>query len=405
MSQSPQPRRRLALWSLGLVAPVALAGLLAGHPGAEAPTTDPAVAQDAPLGVRVLQVEPAPGFSRRRIYTGQVEPFRQSDLGFERAGFLGEVLAREGDRVESEQILARLDRALLEAGRAELVATLRGAEADLALAEATRERYQATVGQGAVTRQALDEAREGARSAAAGLDLARARIASVDLDIAKSELRAPFPGVITRRAADEGRVLAAGEPVLRLQESRAPEIRVAVAGPLADTLTPGAEHPLTWRGQSFAARLRAVLPLRAAGTRTLDALFEPVDPGAAPHGALRPGEQLELELGQWVDEPGVWLPLEALTEGARGLWSAYVVEPDDQTEALRSDGGLASTRGRLAARPLEILYQERDRVFVRGPLAPGERLVAAGLHRVVPGQLVRVLDTEDIQVAASDRRP
>ena len=405
MSQSPQPRRRLALWSLGLVAPVALAGLLAGHPGAEAPTADSAVAQDAPVGVRVLQVEPAPGFSRRRIYTGRVEPFRQSDLGFERAGLLAGVLVREGDKVESGQVLARLDKALLDTRRAELVAALRGAEADLALAEATRERYQATVGQGAVTRQALDEAREGARSAAAGLDLARARIASVDLDIAKSELRAPFPGVITRRAADEGRVLGAGEPVLRLQETRAPEIRVAVAGPLADTLTPGAEHPLTWRGQPFPARLRAVLPLRAAGTRTLDALFEPADSGTAPHGALRPGEQLELELGQWVDEPGVWLPLAALTEGARGLWSAYVVEPDEQTEDLRGDGGVVSATGYLATRPLEILYQEGDRVFVRGPLAAGERLVAAGLHRVVPGQLVRVLGAGDTQVAANDRRP
>jgi hypothetical protein len=130
-----------------------------------------------------------------------------------------------------------------------------------------------------------------------------------------------------------------------------------------------------------------------------------VDPGTAPHGALRPGEQLELELDQWVGEPGVWLPLEALAEGARGLWSAYVVEPAKDADDPQGTGSLASTRGRLVARPLEILYQTGDRVFVRGPLAPGERLVAAGLHRVVPGQLVRVLDTEDIQVAASDRRP
>lgn len=405
MSQSPHARRRPVLWSLALAAPAALAGLLASHPGADAPDADRAVAQDTGLGVRVLRVEEAPGFSRRRVYTGRVEPFRQSDLGFERAGLLAEVLVREGDRVEAGQVLARLDPALIEAGRAELVAALRGAEADLALAEATRERYQATVGQGAVTRQALDEAREGARSAAAALDLARARIASVDLDLEKSELRAPFPGVITGRGADEGRVLAAGEPVIRLQEARAPEIRVAVAGPLADTLTPGVEHQLTWRGQSFPARLRAVLPLRAGVTRTLDALFEPLDPGTAPQGALRPGEQLELELDQWVDESGIWLPLEALTEGARGLWSAYAVEPVETVADPRDDGARPSVGGYLGVRPLEILYQKGDRVFVRGTLAAGELLVATGLHRVVPGQLVRVLGAEDIQVAANDTGP
>jgi hypothetical protein len=60
--------------------------------------------------------------------------------------------------------------------------------------------------------------------------------------------------------------------------------------------------------------------------------------------------------------------------------------------------------GRLAVRPLEVLYQDGDRVFVRGPLAAGETLVATGLHRVVPGQLVRVLGAGESQVAERSGR-
>jgi RND family efflux transporter MFP subunit len=403
-----RPRRALILAGLGLATAIPAAALLATsrNPGEPAQA---ALTPEAPatLGVRTLQVEPAAGYSRRRVYTGRVEPFRHADLGFERAGLLRQVLVREGDPVRAGDVLARLDSALLEARRAELAAALRTAEADRALAQATLERYQGSVDQGAVTRQALDEAREGARSAAAGLALARSRIASVDLDIAKSALRAPFDGTVTRRRADEGRVLGAGEPVLRVQEAAVPEIRIGVASPLADTLHPGAEYRLAWRGRDLPARLRAVLPLRNGAARTVDALFVPHDPEALSTTALRAGELVEVELSQWVEEPGAWLPLTALTEGGRGLWSAYAVEPAARgtgaAEGRETGEGLAG--GRLAVRPLEVLYQDGDRVFVRGALAAGETLVATGLHRVVPGQLVRVLGAGEAQVAERARRP
>jgi hypothetical protein len=103
---------------------------------------------------------------------------------------------------------------------------------------------------------------------------------------------------------------------------------------------------------------------------------------------------VQLELAQWVEEPGVWLPLGALTEGSRGLWSAYALEPSSGSDLETAD------LARLVPRPLEVLYQEGDRVFVRGPLAAGERLVAAGLHRVVPGQLVRALDAPEVERAS-----
>jgi RND family efflux transporter MFP subunit len=400
--RQPHPTLISACVGLALAAPAILLATGFGASGPVATTPVPSAA--AGLGVHTLTVEPAPGFDRRRIYTGRVESFRHAALGFERAGLLQEVLVREGDPVRAGQVLARLDSALLKAKRAELQATLRTAEADLSLAQATLTRYQGSVDQGAVTRQALDEAREGARSAAAGLELARARIASADLDITKSVLTAPFDGVVTRRDADEGRVLGAGEPVLRVQEEATPEIRVGVAGRLADTLHPGTDYRLTWRGGTFDARLRAVLPVREGAARTVDALFVPTDPEAIPGSVLRPGELVELQLSQRIEEPGFWLPLNALTEGSRGLWSAYAVEPP-RVEAAAAEAreiGEDAGGGRLAVRPLEVLYQDRDRVFVRGPLAAGETLVAAGLHRVVPGQLVRILGAREVQLA--DRR-
>ncbi|MEA3277720.1 MAG: efflux RND transporter periplasmic adaptor subunit [Pseudomonadota bacterium] len=382
-----KPWLPLALFALGTAITLPTAGLVAARL-ASGPA-DNSIKSPA-LAVSVIRMDRTDGYPLRRVFTGQVEANRASSLGFERAGLLRGVLVKEGDAVNAGQVLARLDQALLGARRNEFEAALNDAEASLSLARSTLRRYRESVDEGAVTRQALDEASKGASAAEAGVDLAGARIASVDVEIAKSELRAPFDGVVTRRLADEGRVLPAGNPLLELQERAVPEIRVGVAGVLADTLKPAATYSLNWRGRSFPARLRAVLPIRALGTRTVDLLFVPIEPPAG----LRPGELVELELTDWVDEPGFWLPLSALAEGTRGLWSAYAAEP--LTEAPSNN--LAADH-QIAPRPLEILYQDGDRVFVRGPVNDGEQIVRSGLQRVVPGQLVRVTPDPAEQLA------
>jgi RND family efflux transporter MFP subunit len=382
------PLASIVLW---LAAAVPAAGLVVL--GKQTPDPDALPASPA-LGVEALRAEPADGYALRRVFAGRVEASRSGSLGFERAGLLAEVLVKEGDVVAAGQVLARLDTALLEAGRRELAAALAAAEADLALAESTLERHLASVEDGAVTRQSLDEARERARAARAGAELERARIASLDLDLSKSELRAPFAGTVVRRAEDEGRVLAAGAPVVALQEAAAPEIRVGLAGPLVDSMTPGGEYRFAWRGERFDARLRALLPLRAAGARTLDALFVPLDPPAG----LRPGELVELVLSERVPEPGLWLPLSALAEGARGLWRVYALEP---LSATRPNGLVADHR--IAPVAVEVIYQEGDRVYVRGPLRRDGLLVRGGLQRVVPGQLVRLLPAAEDRVAMEGR--
>jgi RND family efflux transporter MFP subunit len=381
-----------ATWRLWLVAAFGVAVLCLAVNLVTAQRDQPAEALPASpaLAVAVLAVEPADGYTLRRVFTGRVEANRGGSLGFERAGLLREVRVEEGASVAVGQVLARLDSVLLLAQRKELEAALDHVEARLALAEATRRRYQDSVGRGAVTQQALDEAREGARAARAEAELAKARIASIDVDLAKTELRAPFAGTVIRRLADEGRVLPVGSPVLELQEQATPEVRVGIAGALADTLQPGRDYPLIWRDQTFSARLRAVPPVRALGQRTVDALFVPNE----PETPLRPGDLVELELEDWIAQPGWWLPLSALAEGSRGLWNVYAAERPTTD---------ANLDHRLAARPVEVLHQDGERVFVRGPLRGGDLIVATGLQRVVPGQEVRVLPMAADRIALEER--
>jgi len=377
---------RLKILLLGLSVCLAGAALVGGR---LVNAQGAGVAASPALAVSTLTTQRVSSYALRRVLAGRVEPQRSSAVGFERAGRLETVPLEEGERVSAGQVVARLDSALLAARRKELQAAV--AEAKLALARSTLRRYRGSVDRGAVTRQALDEARAGERAAEASLALAQARLGAVDIELAKSALRAPFDAVVTRRVADEDQVLAAGNPVLELQERAVPEVRVGAAGRLADGLQPDAIYRLHWRGRGIEARLRSVLPLRAAATRTVDALLATLD--APPH--LGAGDLVELELTQWVAEPGFWLPMTALAEGTRGLWQAYVTEPLTET----MPPGLVADQ-RMVPRPIEVLYLDGDRVYARGPLKNGERVVRAGTQRVLPGQLVRVLGQSHLAMEA-----
>ncbi len=356
----------------------AMAALAAcGADGGEDRVRDPA------LLVPVARVAPADGYVVRREFAGRVEAARDSAVGFEVGGMLAAVLVDEGDDVAAGEPLARLDTERLEAREAEAQAALAQAEATLSLAETTLARTAEALEFRGVSRQEYDEAVRAERAARSARQAARARLDSVRVDLDKSVLRAPFEATVTRRSADEGEVLAAGQVLLELQERTAPRVRIGVAGDMLDAIRARDEHVLQVDGREMTGRLRAVLPLRDAATRTVDAIFE-LD---GEHRVL-PGDLARLALELPVEARGFWVPLGALAEGDRGIWTNYVAAPLPAGQSVGESVGEATHV--IEARPVEVLHEQAGRVYVRGAIDDGERVVVEGLHRIVPGQTVRV---------------
>lgn len=331
------------------------------------------------LPVETARIRLQDSYRMQRTFTGRVEARRKSELGFESAGRLARVLVDEGDLIERGALIAELDDERLQAQREELVAARLEAEANLALTSATLKRLRAVVDTGGVSRQGLDEALAGQRAASAALRLAEQRLASNAVGLAKTRLYAPFAGAVVARQSDEGRVLNAGTPVVTLQETGAPEIRVGIAGQALEQLIPGRTYQLSWRAARLPARLRVLLPVRAASARTVSALFEPVtdDPG------LLPGDIVTLRLENRIEQRGAWLPLTALTGADRGLWSVFV------GTALDTGADPIGQTRRVERRTVDVIHQAGDEVFVRGALSAGEQIIVSGLQRIVPGQIVR----------------
>ena len=330
------------------------------------------------------------GYQQGRRFVGRVEAMRTSAVGFEAGGLLASIHVDEGELVSAGVVLARLDTARLEVRRAESLAAHEAARAKLELAAQTLKRLETVIERGLASDQQLDEAREQFRSADAAVELARARTDAIDVDIAKSELIAPFDAVITRRYMDEGRVVAVGEAVLELQEIGDAEIRVGVAGSLVSRLFEGQTYPVTVNGAEVEATVKTVLPVRGAATRTVDVILSLND---APEN-MRDGDLVSLHIADTVYEQGYWLPVDALTEGIRGLWTAYTLIP--------MQTGTGETH-EVVPQVVEILHIEADRVYVRAGLSEAPWLITSGVQKVVPGQLVRISDTSLRLARGGDR--
>lgn len=323
-------------------------------------------------------------YTIERSFAGRVEARRRSDIGFELGGELELVRVEEGDYVERGQVLAQLDTARLKARLAEAEAAVQQSRSASNFAGRTLERSEVAASFEGISEQELDLAVDAANAAEASLAAAEARVNSMQVDLSKASLKAPFDAVVITRWIDEGQILSPGQPVLSLQESAAPQVRIGVSGGLADALSPGDSLKLRINRREVPAHVNAILPVRDPATRTVDVILTVDDVQAVP------GDLARLELEQQVSEAGFWLPIGALAEGNRGLWTAYVAMPVEKG-AINTGGATHF----LQPRPVEVLYESTERVYVRGALREGDQFVTGGLARVVPNQQVRLRASTD----------
>jgi len=339
--------------------------------------------EDPPTWVETVPAEKQEGYAVETAFLGEAETARASRLGFELSGTLKAVHVDQGSEVVEGDILAELDTARLESRHRELTAALREAEASQRLAEANFKRIAGLVKSKVATPQELDEVRQSRETSAATVARVRAQLDSVEIDLRKSVIRAPFGGTVAQRFLDEGSVVEAGRHVVDLLETSHMEIRAGIPPTRARDLEAGEMVTIRTRtGEVSEGKVLRLAPQRGAQTRTMDLVVD------APSASIVDGDLVEILLSENRSEPGYWLPVAALTESARGLWACYVAAPDGGTT-------------RVERRQLEVLHEEGDHVYVRGALDEGDQVVVNGIHRLTPGLTVQVIDRAAVKTASN----
>ncbi|MEE4144537.1 MAG: efflux RND transporter periplasmic adaptor subunit [Halieaceae bacterium] len=379
MSQHPRlpgtwPGRKSST-VIGIAAAIAIVAVVTGMLEARVALTAGVEPKNPLAGARV-RFELQDSYFRPVSYLGLVTAGRKATLGFEIPGQIAALDLREGDPVEQGQMLARLDTDALQARRKATAAELAQARTELELARLKSGRQKELSATGAVSKEAFDDTRLRAQALASQVEAVEARLASIDIELEKSRLLAPYDGVIADRHVYQGAVVSAGTPVVRLVELTNQEARIGVPADMAGRLEIGSMYTLTLRDQSLQARLLTVRPDVDPVTRTTSAVF------AIPAGVKAlDGEPITLDYREQVRMRGGWLPMAALLEGQRGTWNVLRIEPDGELY-------------RTSRESVEVLDVQGDRVYVFGTLPDGAWVVADGIHRITPGTLVRLAEAD-----------
>ena len=319
--------------------------------GAEAPSV--------PVVVATAQAEST---GPSLIATGTVVSRNDARISAEVGGTLAWI-AEPGAVVKRGDTLARIDPQRLGLELRDNEAAVRRLEAQLELLATQRRRLE-TLGDGVVSKSALDEATSRERMAEQDLEQARVARDRARLDVARAAVRAPFPGIVAERLQQSGEFVAGGAPLLRLVNDR--ELEVIARAPLgtADSVAAGASATLVDGARRATGKVRAVIPVGDERSRMVELRIALTE-------LWRVGAPVRVEIAPRSANKVVTVPRDAVI---RRQGTSYVmrVRPDNIAERVAVSIG----PGRA------------NHVQIDGSLSAGDRIVVRGGERLEPGQTV-----------------
>lgn len=293
--------------------------------------------------------------------TGSLEADEAVDLAAEAAGRVTQVLFREGSRVGAGQLLLTINDAELRARENQLAQQI-----ELA---ATRERRQ---------RQLLDiggvsqDEYDGARS---GLAVLEAELGLVRAQIEKTQVRAPFSGVLGLRYVSVGAYVTPQTRIASLQALSPLKLAFSVPERYASEIRTGTSVTFTVAGadRAFRGEVYAIEPRVSLDTRTI--LLRARVPN--PEGTLLPGAFADVSLS--VGEAPNALPVPTI---------AVISELGGKRVFVAEDGAVAS-------RVVETGIRTESAVQVTRGVQAGDTVIVSGIQALRPGQAVNFTEIRE----------
>ena len=347
-----------------LAASLAAALAACGKQEVQPPAPRPVIAQ-------VVGSKPA---DSANVYSGEVRARYENDLAFRVGGKVVARLVDVGAAVKKGESLARLDPQDLQLNVESARQSLAAAEADHKLAKAELERYRELRAKQYVSQAVLDARESAFNTTKARLEQARAQAQVARNQSSYTTLVAEADGVITAVNVEAGQVVAAGQPVMRFARPEEKEVAINVPETRLGELRDAGEVLIAvWAApdKPYRGRVREIAPNADPATRTFAAKISFVQPDAA----VRLGMTANVAIGDPSAGQVITLPLTALTQ-VDGKHAVWVVDPQTSKVNLR---------------PVAIGAYREDGVTVRDGLRPGEVVVTAGVHKLLPGETVRVI--------------
>lgn len=265
--------------------------------------------------------------------SGSLLPDEEVDLSFETSGKIIEINFEEGSFVKKGQLLAKVNDRPLQAQLQRLVSQLK-------LAEDRVFRQNALLERDAVSKEAYEQVKTELATLNADIDL-------IESNIAQTELRAPFDGVIGLRQVSVGTYASPTTIVAKLTKISPLKVEFAVPERYANDVKTGAGLDFTLEGKlntfhaTVYARESKIDP--TTHTLTIRALY----PNA--NGAVLPGRYASIKLNKDEIQDALAVPSEAIVpemgKDKIFLYKSGKAQPVEITTGIRTEAEVQVLQG------------------------------------------------------------
>lgn len=330
------------------------------------------VAKPEPRPVKTMRIKPVKDILELQ-YPGSTRAIQQVDVGFNVSGQIIDLPIKAGDTIKKGQVLGRIDPRDFQNELNAKMANLKNASATL---ERTKKLYKEAI----VAKSVLDG------------DLAAYKQAEADMKIAEKAredctLKAPFAGVAAIRYVDNYQTVAAGKPIISLQDLTNLEIQIDVPEWIVSQVrkNQGAEIVAvydTMPNDRIPLKIKEFSAEANQTTRTYKVRFYMTRAPKSKSTVILPGMTVNVIMNITPEKNGkesFMLPVWAVNSNAADNSPGVFVVDESKTPWVVN-------RRKVTAGPLTA-----DSIIVSGDLKTGERVVIAGAERLMPGLEVKDL--------------
>ena len=287
-------------------------------PGAASAASAPAAALlIAPEDFRTLALQ---AHASGPVITGSVQPERRADLRAEISAVVLQVLKENGEPVRKGDLLVRLDQTSIRDALQSAEEAARAARQGLDQAQRSRERTKTLQAQGMSSQQALDDAEVRLNTATSDRAAADARVVAARQQLQRTEVRAPFDGVVSERKVSAGDTAAIGKELLKVIDPSSMRLEGMVSADRIGDVHQGQTvmfHVNGFERNDFTGKVRHVDASADPTTRQVVVIVD-FQPGTAPRiaglyaeGRISAGESTALLLPEGMvakegDKSFVW---------------------------------------------------------------------------------------------------
>ncbi len=310
-------------------------------------------------------------------YSGEVKVRHELSLSFQVQGKIAKRLVDVGTVVKPGQLLATLDPPDYLDNESSAVAQLNAAQAELNQARKDLFHTNNLFEKDLTSKASVERRQDALQAAEARFAQAQAALALSARKTSYAKLIAEHSGVIASVEAEPGQVVGAGQTIVRLAITNEKEVVINVPENHLDEIKTADEIKVSlWAkpGVFYWAKVREISPAVDALIRTFTVKVSILKPS----DAVRMGMTATVYVTRKEPHSAALVPLTAVTQQGQQAM-VWLYDPSTQT---------------VRPQPVTLEGYEDVNAKIRNGVKTGDRVVTAGVHKLLAGEKVRLLEED-----------